>query len=156
MFSLIYLALMAIACVFGPYFVPHPYTTIYPDYVRTPPSLSAYPQAEMIDTALKDAVRRMRVDLEEWHEQDERIFVTVSSPKPIDERVTRYLDRSDTFDNSRIESKSADGLKLTLSATVEGAFLFRHRQYRPRPASRTLMGGRISLAIGLLAGSWRW
>jgi oligopeptide transport system permease protein len=153
MVSLCYLALMAIVCVFGPYFVSHPYTTIYPDYVRTPPSLSAYPQAEMIDTALKDAVRRMRVDLEEWHEQDERVFVTVSSPKPIDERVTRYLDRSDTFDNTRIESKSADSLKLTMSATIEKEYFYFGTDNTGRDLlARTLMGGRISLAIGLLAG----
>jgi oligopeptide transport system permease protein len=153
MFSLFYLTLMALVCVFGPNFTPHPYTTIYPDYVRTPPSLSAYPKPEMIETALQDVVRRMRADLEEWHEQDERVFVTISSPKTIDERVTRYLDRSDTFDNARIESKSTDGLKLTMSATVKKQYFFFGTDNTGRDLlTRTLMAGRVSLSIGLLAG----
>lgn len=153
MFSLVYVALMAIACVFGPYFLTHPYTTIYADYVRTPPSLSAYPQADMIETALKDAVRRMRADVEEWHEEGERVYVTISSPKPIDDRVTRYLDRSNTFENTRVESKSPDGLKLTMSATVKKEYFFFGTDNTGRDLlSRVLMGGRVSLAIGLLAG----
>ena len=41
---------MALVCIVGPFFVPHLYTTIYPDYVRTPPSLSPYPKAEMIES----------------------------------------------------------------------------------------------------------
>ena len=41
MFSLYYLMAMTVACIVGPLFVPHDYTTIYSDYVRTPPSLSA-------------------------------------------------------------------------------------------------------------------
>ena len=41
MVSLVYLVLMTVVCVFGPWFVPHNYTTIYADYVRTPPSVSA-------------------------------------------------------------------------------------------------------------------
>src|SRR5262245_15998084 len=153
MVSLVYLALMALVCVLGPYLLPHPYTTIYPDYVRTPPALSAYPQPEMIETALQDAVRRMRADLEEWHEQDDRIFVTISSAKTIDERVTRYLDRSDTFNDAKVESKSPDGFKLTMSATVEKEyFLFGTDNTGRDLLALVLMGGRISLAIGLLAG----
>jgi len=153
MFSLFYLTLMALFCVFGPNFTPHAYTTIYPDYVRTPPSLSAYPKPEMIETSLQDVVRRIRADLEEWHEQDERIFVTISSAKAIDDRVTRYLDRSDTFDNARIESKSPDGLKLTMSATVKKQYFFFGTDNTGRDLlTRTLMAGRVSLAIGLLAG----
>ena len=57
--------------------MPHLYTTIYADYVRTPPSFSAYPKADMIETSLGDAVKRMRVDIEEWRQEGERIFVTV-------------------------------------------------------------------------------
>lgn len=154
MVSLYYLAFMTAACIAGPYFSPHTYTTIYADYVRTPPSLSAYPKPDMIETALSDAVRRMRVEVEEWHQNDERVFVTVtSSSKPVDERSTRYLDRSDTFDNARIESKTPDGLKMVMSATVKQQyFLFGTDNTGRDLLARTLMAGRISLAIGLLAG----
>lgn len=69
MFSLYYLVAMAVVCVVGPYFVPHQYTTIYADYVRTAPSLSSYPKADMIETALAEAVKRMRVDVKEWHQR---------------------------------------------------------------------------------------
>src|SRR6185437_2570915 len=153
MVSLFYLAFMAIVCVAGPSLVPHEYTTIYADYVRTPPSLSAYPKADMIESALRDAVKRMRVDVDEWHQDGDRVFVTVSSSKLVDERSTRYLDRSDTFDNTRIESKSADGLKMTMSASVKQQyFLFGTDNTGRDLLARTLMAGRVSLAIGLLAG----
>ena len=49
-------------------------------------------------------------------QEGDRVFVTVSSAKPIDERMSRYLDRSDAFENARVESKSADGLKIIMSA----------------------------------------
>lgn len=153
MVSLCYLVLMAVVCIAGPWFVPHQYTTIYADYVRTPPSLSAYPKPDMIETALNDTIRRMRVDLKEWHQEDDRVFVTVTSSKPIDERITRYIDRSDTFDDSRIEDKSADGLEMTLSAAIKQQyFLFGTDNTGRDLLARTLMAGRISLAIGLLAG----
>jgi oligopeptide transport system permease protein len=153
MFSLFYLVAMAVACVVGPWFVPHQYTTIYEDYVRTPPSLSAYPQAEMIETALNDAIRRMRADVKEWRQEDERIFVTVTSSREFDDRNVRYLDRSDTFDDTKLESKSADGKEAVLSASIKQQyFLFGTDNTGRDLLSRTLMAGRISLAIGLLAG----
>ncbi len=45
------------------------FTTIYQDYNRVPPSLSAYPKPEMIDQAVKDAVKRARVELDGWKEE---------------------------------------------------------------------------------------
>ena len=153
MVSLIYLGLMAVVCIAGPWFVPHQYTTIYGDYVRTPPSLSAYPKADMIETALTEVLKRMRVDLKEWRQEGERIFVTVTSPREIDERNTRYIDRSDTFDDARVEDKSADGLTMTMSAAIKQQyFLFGTDNTGRDLLSRTLMAGRVSLAIGLLAG----
>ncbi len=153
MFSLYYLVAMALVCVFGPFFVPHQYTTIYGDYVRTPPSLSSYPKADMIETALADAVKRMRVDIREWRQDGDRVFVTVTSSKKVDERNVRYLDRSDTFDDAKVEETSADGLSMVLSASVKRQyFLFGTDNTGRDLLSRTLMAGRISLAIGLLAG----
>ena len=153
MIGLYYLLFMAVICVVGPYFVPHLYTTIYADYVRTPPSFSPYPKADMIETALGDAVRRMRVDIEEWRQEGERIFVTVTSSRKVDERNIRYLDRSDTFDDAKVESIAPDGLKMVMSASIKQQyFLFGTDNTGRDLLSRTLMAGRISLAIGLLAG----
>ncbi|TGP22669.1 MULTISPECIES: ABC transporter permease subunit [unclassified Mesorhizobium] len=153
MFSLYYLAFIAVISVFGPMVAPHEYTTIYGDYVRTPPSLSAYPKPDMIQTALTDAIKRMRVDIKEWHQDGSRVIVTVTSKKPIDDRYTRYLDRSDAFDDTRIESKSPDGLEVTMSSAIKQQyFIFGTDNTGRDLLSRTLMAGRISLAIGLLAG----
>ncbi|MER9582592.1 ABC transporter permease subunit [Mesorhizobium sp. M0276] len=153
MFSLYYLALIALISVVGPSLVPHQYTTIYGDYVRTPPSLSAYPKADTIETALTEAIKRMRVDLKEWRQEGNQVFVTVKSTKPIDDRNIRYLDRSDAFDGTKIESKSPDGLEVTMSASIKQQyFLFGTDNTGRDLLSRTLMAGRISLAIGLLAG----
>ena len=63
-------------CVFGPSFTSHQFTTIYQDYNRVPPSLSAYPKPEMIDLAVKDAVQRARVQLAGWEEKDGKILIT--------------------------------------------------------------------------------
>lgn len=153
MASLIYIVLMSIVCIVGPWFVPHTYTTIYADYVRTPPSLSAYPKPEMIETALADAVRRMRAEVKDWRQEGERVFVTVTASRAIDERSTRYLDRSDTFDDAKVEDRAADGLSMTMSASIKQQyFLFGTDNTGRDLLSRTLMAGRISLSIGLLAG----
>jgi oligopeptide transport system permease protein len=107
----------------------------------------------MIEAALGDAVRRMRADVKEWRQEDERIFVTLTSSREIDERNTRYLDRSDTFDDARLESKSADGKEAVMSASIKQQyFIFGTDNTGRDLLSRTLMAGRISLAIGLLAG----
>jgi oligopeptide transport system permease protein len=153
MASLFYLALMAIVCIVGPYFVPHQFTTIYSDYVRTPPSLSPYPQKEMIETALNEVVKRMRLDIAEWHQDDNRVYVTLTSSKKIDERNLRYLERSDAFDDAKIEETSPDGMRMVMSASVKQQyFLFGTDNIGRDLLSRTLVAGRVSLAIGLLAG----
>jgi oligopeptide transport system permease protein len=153
MLSLYYLAFIAVISICGPWVVPHEYTTIYGDYVRMPPSLSAYPKPDMIQGALGDAIKRMRADIKEWHQDGNRIIVTVTSTKPIDDRNVRYLDRSDAFDDTRIENKSPDGLEVTMSSAVKQQYFFFGTDNTGRDLlSRTLMAGRISLAIGLLAG----
>ncbi|TIR25697.1 MAG: ABC transporter permease subunit [Mesorhizobium sp.] len=153
MFSLYYLAFIAVISVFGPMVVPHEYTTIYGDYVRMPPSLSAYPKPDMIQGALGDAIKRMRADIKEWHQDGNRVIVTVTSTRPIDDRNIRYLDRSDAFDDTRIENKSPDGREVTMSSAVKQQYFYFGTDNTGRDLlSRTLMAGRISLAIGLLAG----
>jgi oligopeptide transport system permease protein len=148
-----FLLLMVILCIAGPWFAPHPFSTIFPDYVRTPPSLSAYPEPGMLDRAVRDAIGRARLELIEWRSQGGRIVVTASSAKPIDDRIFRYLDRSSVFENARVDRKSADGATITMSADVERHyFLFGTDSSGRDLLTRTLIAGRVSLAIGLLAG----
>ncbi len=153
MVSLYYLAFMAILCIVGPWFTPHEFTTIYQDYTRVPPSLSAYPKAEAIDLAVKDAVKRSRLELAGWEERGGRILISLTSARPIDRRVTRYIDRSDVFEGAEVAETSADGRKLTISARVQKQYFFFGTDNTGRDLlTRTLMAGRVSLAIGLLAG----
>ena len=148
-----YLIFMAVICIAGPWFTPHAFTTIYQDYNRVPPSFSSYPKPEMLDLAVKDAVRRARVELEKWEEVDDKVLITVTSAKPIDERLTRYIDRSSVFEGAMVTDKSADGLKLTMSADIERLYFYFGTDNSGRDLlTRTLIAGRVSLAIGLLAG----
>eukprot|EP01030_Chromulinospumella_sphaerica_P025823 gene25823-25988_t len=144
---------MTALCIVGPWFTPHEFTTIYQDYTRVPPSLTAYPRPEAIDLAVKDAVKRSRLDLAGWEEKGGKVLITFTSAKPIDERVTRYIDRSDVFKNAQVAGTSPDGLKLTVSADIEKEYFFFGTDNTGRDLlTRTLVAGRVSLAIGLLAG----
>ena len=49
--SIVLLAAIALACIFGPFVTGHPFDKVYPDYVRAPASLEAYPQADQITPA---------------------------------------------------------------------------------------------------------
>jgi oligopeptide transport system permease protein len=152
-FSAYYLILMVLACVVGPWLTPHGFSTIYQDYVRVPPSLEPYPAEATVKKALGDAAARARVELVEWREENGRIIARVAAAKPIDERVTRYFDRSSTFEDTRIEQKSPDSTELVLSTRIErNYFLFGTDNVGRDLLTRTLIAGRVSLAIGLLAG----
>lgn len=152
MFSLFYIVAMTAACIFGPYGL-HSYTAIYPEYVRQPPSLSPLPSTSMIETSLNEVLRRMRMEKKEWHQENDRVFVTIISSDVIDDRNTRYFDRTDTFEDARVESRSADGREAVFSAAVRTQyFLFGTDNVGRDLMARTLMAGRISLSIGILAG----
>lgn len=151
--SMVFLVVVTIACLVGPSLTGHQFTTIYADYVRVPPSLSSYPQGDEIETALGEALARARVDIQSWEQEGERVLVRVTSSKPIDERVTRYLDRSSTFEGAAVEETSSDGLSMTLSTTIKRTFFLFGTDNNGRDLlTRTLIAGRVSLAIGFLAG----
>jgi oligopeptide transport system permease protein len=148
-----YLILIAVLCIAGPWFTPHAFTTIYQDYNRVPPSFAPYPRADKIELAVQDAVRRAKLGLAGWQERDGKVLITVTAAKPIDERVIRYIDRSDVFEGAAITEISAGRLELTMSADVERKYFFFGTDNSGRDLlTRTLVAGRVSLAIGLLAG----
>ena len=152
MASLLILALIALACIVGPWLSPHGFDQVYRDYVKVPASLAPYPKAEAIEPALERALRRARADIESWTVEDGRLLVTLVSERPIDPRIVRYLDRADLFANAEVVERSADEKRAVLAAEIDRkTFLFGTDANGRDLLTRTLIAGRISLMIGLLA-----
>ena len=150
--SIIILLVIAIACVVGPWFSPHAFDEVYQSYVKTRPSLTPYPSEAQVEADLNRALRRARVEIESWSLDNGQISVTLKADQPIDPRMTRYIDRVDAFDSAAILSQSADGKEMVVGATVaQVTFLAGTDQNGRDLFTRILMGGRVSLAIGLLA-----
>jgi oligopeptide transport system permease protein len=152
-YSAIYLGLMILACVVGPWISPHGFSTIYQDYVRVPPSFEPYPAKDTIEKSLDTAASRARVEIAEWREEGDGIVARLTSPRSIDERIIRYFDRMSAFENTQAQSRSPDGTEMTIRSEIERhRFLFGTDNVGRDLLTRTLIAGRVSLAIGLLAG----
>jgi len=152
MASLLVLALYVLAGVFGPMVWIHDYSTVYPDYVRVPASLEPYPRAAEVLPGVEQALARARLAVENVALDGDVVRVSVASSREIDPRVTRYLDRSDLFDDARIAQTGADGRTAVIEAQVERLlFVFGTDQNGRDLAARILVSIRISLMIGALA-----
>jgi oligopeptide transport system permease protein len=119
MISSVYLLLIAVVCSIGPLLTPNAFSTIHQNYTRVPPSLAPYPSPDMIEPALAEAVQKGRMTLASWEQSDSTVTLQVTATKPIDERVARYVDRSDMFENAAATEIAADGLSATMTAQVQ-------------------------------------
>ncbi|MEJ0092501.1 MAG: ABC transporter permease subunit [Methylocella sp.] len=150
--SLAILALIALACIIGPLVSPHPYDRVYRDYVLVPPSSAAHPKADELDAALQDAVRRMSAQVEISERRGEALNVTLVSEKQIDARALRAFERSDVFGMPRIVETQEEGRRLRIELPLKrNVFLFGADANGRDLLTRTLIAGRVSLAVGLLA-----
>jgi oligopeptide transport system permease protein len=148
------LIFLALAGIFGPLVTPHPYDRIYPQYVRTPASLEAYPKAERIIPAFESVMSRARVEMGAAEVDGSTVRMPISSGEALDPRIVRYVDRSDLFDNARIEELSADGRSGVMVADVHRLrFIFGTDSNGRDLLARILIGIRVSLAIGVLASA---
>jgi oligopeptide transport system permease protein len=146
------LIFMIFAGLFGPMLAPHPYDEVYPQYVRVPASLEAYPRESEIVPAVESALGRVRLTFDEIDVAGKTLTIKASSEGAIDERITRYLDRSDQFANARVVSLSDDEKSIVIEADVNRLhFYFGTDAIGRDLLSRILISLRISLMIGALA-----
>lgn len=155
--SAIVLLLIAMAGIVGPWIHTHPYDRIYPQYVRAPASLEAYPKEEAIIPAFESVLARARVSIGEIDVSGSTVRAPVSSTSALDPRIVRYVDRSDLFSNARLVDEGGSALPEGATSGFMEAdvqrlhFLFGTDANGRDVLARTLIGVRISLAIGVLA-----
>ncbi|TNC12121.1 ABC transporter permease subunit [Methylobacterium terricola] len=146
------LALVTLACLFGPLATGHPYDRLYYDYPGTPPSLALYPKPDAVRPALDRLAFRMRVRAEDVSVTGAAIRATLAADKPVDPRVLTFFARSDTFGEARILGRSEDGRRLTVEAPLRSLRFLAGTDALGRDLlTRTLVAGRLSLALGLMA-----
>jgi len=150
--SIVVLGIVALACIFGPFVTGHPFDRVYPDYVRAPASLSAYPTAQQVEPAIERIGARIRAKAENLQIGYDSIRMNLVSPRPIDERLLAYFERSDLFGTAKVAERLDEGRTLVVDVPVKRTyFLFGTDANGRDLLTRTMKAGQISLAIGLLA-----
>ena len=155
--SALVLLLLGLAGIFGPSLVPHRYDQIFPQYVRVPASLEAYPREDRIVPDFQRSLERARITIGDVELDGSTVRAPISDDQALDPRITRYIDRSDLFDNSRLEDENGNALSegstsgFMVADVQRVRFLFGTDANGRDLLARVLVGIRISLSIGLLA-----
>ena len=146
------LVLIAMFSFLGPLFISHTYDQVFPSYVSVPPSLEARPDAGSLQDAMEGVAGRARVTLKEFAVEGQSFTATVTSDKEIDPRTTRYFDRANEFDGTQVVATEDGGKTLKLEGKVSREYFFFGTDSNGRDMlARVMLGGQISIAVGLLA-----
>ncbi|SES11046.1 ABC transporter permease subunit [Rhizobium sp. NFR03] len=146
------LLLVALFSFLGPLFISHSYDQVFPSYVSVPPSLEPRPGADSLQGAISSAAARARVTLQAFEVDGQTFTATFTSEAAIDPRTTRYIDRANEFDDTKVTETRDDGRTIVVEGRVSREyFLFGTDSNGRDLVARVMLGGQISLAVGLLA-----
>ena len=152
MVSAVVLILITAFCFLGPLFNPHTHSAVYPSYVAVGPSLAPYPHEETLEPVMKNAVERGRARLDAFNVEGSAYTATISAEKSIDPRIVRYLDRPDEFEGAAIAETGGDGRTAVVTGRVNGQYFLLGTDRNGRDMlARIMVGGQISLMVGILA-----
>jgi oligopeptide transport system permease protein len=84
--------------------------------------------------------------------EGDQVIAEVTSRREIRERTAQYVDRSDLFKNAKLQDFSEDKQSGKLIADIDRKYFYFGTDANGRDLmTRTLIAGRVSLVIGLLA-----
>ena len=150
--GLIVLIAIAAFCVFGPLLSPHAYDRVYPDYIKAPASLAAHPNEEEARRAIDVIAAHMHASVTSVVIADGSARVALEAARPIDERLLAYFERSGLFGKPDIAERGEDGRTLSVVAPINHATFLAGVDGNGRDLLvRLMIGGRVSLLVGLLA-----
>ncbi|WP_313558646.1 ABC transporter permease [Agrobacterium cavarae] len=146
------LVLITLFSFIGPHFLTHTYDQVFSSYVSVPPSLEPRPDVNNLQEVMEGVASRARVDLKEFAVSGKTFTATVTSSSAIDPRTTRYFDRANEFENTKVVATEDDGRTLKLEGEVNREyFLFGTDTNGRDLLARVMLGGQISIAVGVLA-----
>ncbi|MCA2370999.1 MAG: ABC transporter permease [Agrobacterium sp.] len=146
------LLLITLFSFIGPHFLTHTYDQVFSSYVSVPPSLEPRPDVNNLQGVMEGVANRARVELKEFSVEGQTFTATVTSTSPIDPRTTRYFDRANEFENTKVVATEDEGRTLKLEGDVNREYFFFGTDSNGRDMlARVMLGGQISIAVGVLA-----
>ncbi|KRA05638.1 peptide ABC transporter permease [Rhizobium sp. Root564] len=146
------LVLITLFSFIGPHFLTHTYDQVFSSYVSVPPSLEPRPDVNNLQEVMEGVASRARVDLKEFAVSGQTFTATVTSSSAIDPRTTRYFDRANEFENTKVVATEDEGRTLKLEGEVNREYFFFGTDTNGRDMlARVMLGGQISIAVGVLA-----
>lgn len=146
------LVLITLFSFIGPHFLSHTYDQVFSSYVSVSPSLEPRPDVNNLQGVMEGVASRARVELKEFAVEGQTFTATVTSSSQIDPRTTRYFDRANEFENTKVVATEDDGRTLKLEGDVNREYFFFGTDSNGRDMlARVMLGGQISIAVGVLA-----
>ncbi|MGV1777646.1 ABC transporter permease [Agrobacterium fabrum] len=148
----IMLLLITLFSFIGPNFLTHTYDQVFSSYVSVAPSLEPRPDVNNLQGVMEGVAGRARVELKEFSVEGQTFTATITSSSTIDPRATRYFDRANEFENTKVVATEDEGRTLKLEGDVNREYFFFGTDSNGRDMlARVMLGGQISIAVGILA-----